>query len=82
MQRAPRDPVIELTAVARRLSPRVETARWFDVDVTKFVRAQRQAGQTVVSFALRNVTVTPPYVEFASRDHAVIRVAALQHRKV
>jgi hypothetical protein len=44
------------------------TPRWFEVDVTAFVREEQRAGHTVVALALRNVTHSSAFARFASRE--------------
>jgi glucose/arabinose dehydrogenase len=44
------------------------TRRWYEWDVTAYVRAERAAGRTVVSFALISTTSTNPYASFSSRN--------------
>jgi hypothetical protein len=44
------------------------TARWFELDVTSYVNAQRAAGRTAVSFVLKGVTGSGPVPTFTSRS--------------
>jgi hypothetical protein len=58
----------DLGAVLGRIVVEGVAPRWFELDVTAFVRAEHAAGHNVVSFALRNVMHTSAYAEFASRE--------------
>jgi probable HAF family extracellular repeat protein len=42
--------------------------QWVELDVTKYVRAERRAGRNVVSLALRNAAHTSAYATFQSRE--------------
>ena len=42
--------------------------RWYQVDLTNLVQAQRSAGQSTVSIVLKNTADTLPYVGFGSRE--------------
>lgn len=42
--------------------------QWYNVDLTAFVQAQRQAGASVVAIAIKNPLDTLPYSAFASRE--------------
>jgi hypothetical protein len=44
------------------------TPQWFEIDVTRFVRAELQAGRSVVSLSLRNVVHSSAPAEFRSRE--------------
>jgi glucose/arabinose dehydrogenase len=44
------------------------TNQWYEWDVTSYVRAERAAGHTAVSFALIGPAPTNPYATFASRE--------------
>jgi HKD family nuclease len=44
------------------------TTQWYELDLTNFVNAQRAAGQSIISIALKNVDDTLPYVTFGSRE--------------
>ena len=57
-----------LGAVLGRFVVATTTPRWFDVDVTAFVRAEQRAGHTEVSLALRSLTHSSVFAEFASRE--------------
>jgi len=46
------------------------TGTWYEIDLTSHVQAQRAAGQTVISIALKNTADTLPYVTFGSRESA------------
>jgi hypothetical protein len=43
-------------------------SRWYSVNLTSFIQAQRSAGNTSVSIALKNPSDTLPYISFASRE--------------
>jgi hypothetical protein len=57
------------TALATR-SITGTTNRWYEWDVTSYVRAERAAGRTSVNFALIGPARTNPYATFASREAA------------
>jgi len=57
-----------LGKVLRSLTVEASAPQWVYVDVTKFVRAERQAGRNVISLALRSVAHTSAYAEFQSRE--------------
>jgi phosphatidylserine/phosphatidylglycerophosphate/cardiolipin synthase-like enzyme len=44
------------------------TARWYEVDLTQRVLAERAAGRNTITIALRKMTETQPYVTFGSRN--------------
>lgn len=44
------------------------TGRWYDVDLTSRIQAERQAGRTTVSIVLRKSVDSLPYVAFGSRE--------------
>jgi phosphatidylserine/phosphatidylglycerophosphate/cardiolipin synthase-like enzyme len=44
------------------------TGRWYDVDLTSRIQAERQAGLTTVSIVLRKSVDSLPYVAFGSRE--------------
>jgi hypothetical protein len=44
------------------------SGQWYTVNLTSFVQAQRGAGKTTISIALKNPDDTLPYVSFASRE--------------
>jgi subtilisin family serine protease/PKD repeat protein len=48
------------------------TPRWYEWDVTAFLQAEKAAGRTVVSLALKNVATATPYVGFSSREGTVV----------
>ena len=58
----------DLGGVLGRFVVRATSPRWFEVDVTAFVRAEQRAGHTVVSLALRNLTHSSAFAEFGSRE--------------
>jgi FG-GAP-like repeat len=59
-----------LDAVLRTVDVDGVVPRWFEVDLTSFVRAQRTAGHAVVTIALRSVVHTSAYATFNSREAA------------
>jgi hypothetical protein len=58
----------DLGAVLGKVVVGASAPRWLEVDVTAFVRAEQRAGHTVVSFALRNLTHSSAFAQFASRE--------------
>ena len=44
------------------------TPQWYSVNLTSFIQAQRSAGKTSISIALKNSSDTLPYISFASRE--------------
>jgi hypothetical protein len=58
----------DLGTVLGRIMVEGVAPRWFELDITAFVRAEHAAGHNVVSVALRNVMHTSAYAEFASRE--------------
>ena len=44
------------------------TGRWYEVDLTSRIQAERQAGRTSVSIVLRKSVDSLPYVAFGSRE--------------
>ncbi len=44
------------------------TTRWYDVDVSAYVRAEVAAGRTTISLALASSVATTPYAYFSSRN--------------
>jgi glucose/arabinose dehydrogenase/PKD repeat protein len=60
------------TALATRTI--ASTAKtWHEWDVTSYVRAERAAGRTAVSFVVPGTVTSTPYAEFASREAAANR---------
>ena len=47
------------------------TGQWYDLDLTSFAQAQRAAGATQISIALKGNADTLPYVTFSSRESSV-----------
>jgi PLD-like domain len=43
-------------------------SQWYSVNLTTFIQAERAAGKTSTSIALKNTTDTLPYVSIASRE--------------
>ena len=62
----------DLGTVLGRIIVEGVAPRWLELDITAFVRAEHAAGHDVVSVALRNVTHTSAYAEFASRESGSI----------
>jgi len=48
-------------------------AAWYEVDITAFVRAEKQAGRSVIAIALKNLFESLPYTSFNSREAAASR---------
>jgi hyaluronate lyase len=46
------------------------SAKWYEVDLTDHVQAQRAAGANLIAIALKNPDDTPPYASFSSRESA------------
>ena len=46
------------------------TARWYELDVTAYLRAEKAAGRNVVALALKNLANSTPYVTFSSKEAA------------
>jgi len=46
------------------------TARWYEIDLTQRVQAERAAGRTTIAIALKKSVETQPYVTFGSRESA------------
>jgi len=44
------------------------TARWYELDVTAYLRAEKAAGRNVVALALKNLANSTPYVTFSSKE--------------
>ena len=44
------------------------TARWYELDVTAYLRAEKAAGRNVVTLALKNLANSAPYVTFSSKE--------------
>ena len=44
------------------------TARWYELDVTAYLQAEKAAGRNVVTLALKNLANSTPYVSFTSRE--------------
>jgi phosphatidylserine/phosphatidylglycerophosphate/cardiolipin synthase-like enzyme len=44
------------------------SAKWYEVDLTSHVQAQKAAGATVIAITLKNPVDTPPYSAFSSRE--------------
>jgi endoglucanase len=55
-------------AMLGTVSVRGATAQWVSLDVTAFVRAQKQAGRKTISLALRALEHTSAYAIFESRE--------------
>ena len=47
------------------------TGQWYEIDLTSYAQAQRAAGATLISIALKGNADTLPYVTFSSRESAV-----------
>jgi len=45
--------------------------QWYDIDLTSYAQAQRTAGATKISIALKGNVDTKPYATFSSRESAV-----------
>ena len=56
------------TTALASLSISGTTRRWYEWDVSAYVRAQRAAGRTAVSFVLLGTSPTSPYGTFSSRN--------------
>jgi hypothetical protein len=46
------------------------TGRWYEFDITSYLRQQKAAGATVVAFALRATTVSEGWCGFTSDEAA------------
>jgi hypothetical protein len=44
------------------------TSKWYEIDLTSHIQAQRQAGASIISIALKNPADTLPYSSFSSRE--------------
>jgi hypothetical protein len=44
------------------------TARWYELDVTAYLQAEKAAGRNVVTLALKNLANSTPYVSFTSKE--------------
>jgi ELWxxDGT repeat protein len=44
------------------------TARWYELDVTAYLQAEKAAGRNVVSLAFKNLANSTPYVSFTSKE--------------
>jgi hypothetical protein len=42
--------------------------RWYEFDVTSYIQSEKSAGRSVVSFALKSLAASSPYVIFSSRE--------------
>jgi hypothetical protein len=58
----------DLDDVVGRVTVAGTTPRWFEIDVTRFVRAELQGGRSVISLSLRNVVHSSASTEFGSRE--------------
>ena len=47
------------------------TGQWYEIDLTSYAQAQRAAGATSISIALKGNADTLPYVTFSSRESGV-----------
>jgi hypothetical protein len=45
--------------------------QWYDIELTSYAQAQRTAGATKISIALKGNADTKPYATFSSRQSAV-----------
>jgi hypothetical protein len=45
-------------------------ARWYELDVTAYLAAEKAAGRNVVTLALKNLANSTPFVSFTSREGA------------
>jgi hypothetical protein len=62
-------PGISGTEVAR-VTVTDTTARWYDLDITALVKAEKAAGRTSVDLVLRALATSAPYITFASAEAA------------
>ena len=46
------------------------TARWYELDVTQYLLAEKAAGRNVVTLVLKNLANSTPYVTFSSKEAA------------
>jgi probable HAF family extracellular repeat protein len=57
-----------LGAVLGSVTVKGRGIQWVELDITKYVRAERRAGRNVISLALRNAAHTSAYATFQSRE--------------
>jgi hypothetical protein len=50
-----------------------DIARWYEWDVTTFIKAEKSAGRNVVSLVLKNLKSSVPYATFNSREASANR---------
>jgi endoglucanase len=53
------------------------TPRWYEWDLTSFLKAEKAGGRNVVTLVLRSLTITTPYMIFNS-DEATSNTPQLQ----
>jgi len=46
--------------------------RWYEWDVTAYLQAEKAAGRTVVTLALKTLASSVPHVTFASKENATL----------
>ncbi|MBC8033633.1 MAG: T9SS type A sorting domain-containing protein [Chitinophagaceae bacterium] len=49
------------------------TPRWYEWDITAYIQGEKAAGRNIVSFVVRNPSITEPYSTFASKEAAANR---------
>jgi hypothetical protein len=64
--------VVGSTALATQAIA-TSTPAWYEWDVSAFLRAEKAAGRNVVTFVLRSLTATTPYMIFNSDEAATNR---------
>jgi len=62
----------DLDHVVGRVTVAGTTRQWLEIDVTRFVRAELQAGRSVISLSLRNVEHSSAFAEFGSRESGTL----------
>jgi hypothetical protein len=48
------------------------TARWYELDVTAYLQAEKAAGRNTVTLALKNVANSSPYVTLSSKEATTV----------
>ncbi len=48
------------------------SARWYELDVTAYLQAEKAAGRNVVTLVLKNLANTTPFVTFSSRENGTV----------
>lgn len=47
-------------------------ARWYELDVTAYLQAEKAAGRNTVTLVLKNLANSSPYVTFSSKEATTV----------